>query len=240
MPKIFSIEGNIGSGKSTLIKNIKKHFRFVKYRKIIFLQEPVNIWESFTDGSKNIIEKFYENQKEWAFSFQMMAYISRISQLKKKISKYNHKSYLIITERCVETDKNVFAKMLFDEKKIDPINHQIYLKWFDEFVQDIKINGHIYLKTEPEISYNRIKKRNRKGENISIEYLQKCNNYHNDWLINSKKENILTIDVSNEISDDLVLKWGEKIMEFISNYILVFNSRKYEQQMNTILNNHIC
>ena len=78
-------------------------------RKILYLQEPVDIWETFSDGENNIIEKFYENQKEWAFSFQMMAFISRIAQLKRKIQKYNYNSYIIITERCVETDKNVFA-----------------------------------------------------------------------------------------------------------------------------------
>ncbi len=238
MPKIFSIEGNIGSGKSTLIKKIKKQFRWVKHRKIIFLQEPVNIWESFTDGSKNIIEKFYENQKEWAFSFQMMAFISRISQLKRKIEKYNYESYIIITERCVETDKNVFAKMLFDEEKINPINYQIYLKWFDEFVSDIKIDGHIYLKTEPEISLERIKKRNRKGETISIDYLKKCHNYHNNWL--DKKDEVLIIDVSSEISEEIINEWGNSITNFIIDNITKSNIEKYNREFNNIMSNHIC
>ena len=30
MHYIFSIEGNIGSGKSTLVKRLKKHFNFLK------------------------------------------------------------------------------------------------------------------------------------------------------------------------------------------------------------------
>ena len=38
MPKIYSIEGNIGSGKSTLIKFMKKNFKWLKHRKIIYLQ----------------------------------------------------------------------------------------------------------------------------------------------------------------------------------------------------------
>ena len=173
MPKIYSIEGNIGSGKSTLIKFMKKNIKWLNHRKIIYLQEPIKTWEGFTDGKSNIIEKFYENQKEWAFSFQMMAYISRIAQLKKTVRKYPQESYIIITERCIETDKNVFAKMLYVDEKIHPINYQIYLKWFDEFVYDIPIQSYIYLKTEPEICLQRIIKRDRKGETISLDYLKK-------------------------------------------------------------------
>jgi|UniRef100_A0A6C0BXU9 deoxyadenosine/deoxycytidine kinase len=237
MPKIYSVEGNIGSGKSTIIKNLKKEFRFTKYRKILYLQEPVDVWETFSDGENNIIEKFYENQKEWAFSFQMMAFISRIAQLKRKIQKYNYNSYIIITERCVETDKNVFAKMLFDEEKINPINYQIYLKWFDEFVSDIKIDGHVYLKTEPEISLERIKKRNRKGETISLNYLKKCHDYHNNWL--NEKDNVFIIDVSSEISEELANKWGNSIINYIADDITEYNKKKYKE-VNTIMDNHIC
>ena len=38
--KIYSIEGNIGSGKSTIIKILKEHFK--NNNNIIFLLEPVD------------------------------------------------------------------------------------------------------------------------------------------------------------------------------------------------------
>ena len=31
--------------------------------------------------------------------------------------------------------KNVFAKMLYDDKKIEMVNYDIYNRWFDEFVK---------------------------------------------------------------------------------------------------------
>ena len=45
----------------------------------------------------------------------MMAYISRLAQLKKIIKE--HPWSIIITERSIFTDRNVFAKMLYDNKK---------------------------------------------------------------------------------------------------------------------------
>ena len=80
---IFSIEGNIGSGKSTLVKMLKNKLKIIKNTSVIYLPEPVEVWESIKDkDGKNAIEKYYENPEKYAFSFQMMAYISRIHQLK--------------------------------------------------------------------------------------------------------------------------------------------------------------
>jgi signal recognition particle GTPase len=42
-PRIVSLEGNIGAGKSTLIEKLKKKYN--GNPKILFLPEPVNIWE---------------------------------------------------------------------------------------------------------------------------------------------------------------------------------------------------
>tara|TARA_R110001592_G_scaffold358032_1_gene662051 strand:- start:48 stop:1118 length:1071 start_codon:yes stop_codon:yes gene_type:complete len=177
--KIYSIEGNIGSGKSTIIKILKD--RFKNNNNIIFLLEPVDEWNTICDNNdKTILEKYYEDKKKYAFSFQMMAYISRLSQLKEALK--NGYEY-IITERSLATDKNVFAKMLYDDNEIDEINYQIYNKWFDEFIKDIPPINYIYIKTDTIITEARIIERSRKGENkILFEYLQKCSNYHDDWF----------------------------------------------------------
>ena len=121
IPKIISIEGNIGSGKSTIItflsNNLSNYLKInhSNHLKIEFLEEPVKEWNNFTDNDGvNIIENYYKDQKKYAFQFQMMAYISRVTQLKEAISKGFD---VIFIERSILTDKNVFAKMLYDEKK---------------------------------------------------------------------------------------------------------------------------
>jgi deoxyadenosine/deoxycytidine kinase len=144
MSRIISIEGNIGSGKSTFVKMLKNYYK--NSNNIIFLQEPVHIWENIKDKKgENIIEKFYKDNKKYAFSFQMMAYISRISQLKKVIKE--NKNKIIVSERSIFTDKNVFAKMLYDNNDIEEVNFEIYLKWFNEFIEDIPQIHYIYLDT---------------------------------------------------------------------------------------------
>ena len=131
---IFSLEGNIGSGKSTILQNLIT--RLKGNNSIIFLQEPVTEWEKIKDSSgTTILEKFYSNQEKYAFGFQMMAYISRLALLKKTIKENPHCH--IVTERSINTDKNVFAKMLYEDDKIEEVNYQIYQKWFDEFIEVI-------------------------------------------------------------------------------------------------------
>lgn len=217
MTYIFSIEGNIGSGKSTIIKNLKKTLYNLNYKNVIYLPEPVDVWESIKNNSgKNIIECYYENQQEYAFSFQMMAYISRIHQLRTAVK--NNRGSIIITERSVLTDKNVFAKMLYDDKKIREIDYAIYLKWFDEFKKETPISGIIYIKTTPETASGRVVKRSRKGETIPIEYLRSCDSYHDNWLLNEKIP-ILQMDGSVNFLNEIPAEWYLKIKEFIRKYI---------------------
>lgn len=190
---IISIEGNIGSGKSTLVKMLKTWFTTNQHnskysgKKIIFLQEPVNEWNTISDKEgKTMIELFYKNKEKYSFAFQMMAYISRLAKLKDTIRK--NPDSIIICERSLYTDKNVFAKMLYDDGLIEEVEYKIYNKWFDTFIEDTKIDTIFYIQSNPDICYERIMKRCRKGEEcIPLEYLEKCSKYHNNWLI-SKEE----------------------------------------------------
>ena len=204
----ISIEGNIGSGKSTLLRILKKQKSFYD-----FVDEPVDEWSSIKDSDgKNMIEKFYENQEKYSFSFQMMAFISRVSMLKKKIHSLSAEKTRVITERSLFTDKHVFAKMLFDQKKMEDVNYTIYNKWFDEFSAEYPVNKIIYIKADPAVCKERTIKRNRKGENISLEYLESCHNYHNIMIEKMKADNIdvLELDGNQSIYNHL-----EKIYEFL-------------------------
>ena len=210
MVRIYSIEGNIGSGKSTLIRCLNKI-----NKNIIFVLEPVDEWATISDkDGENILTKFYRDQTKYAFSFQMMAYISRLSKLKRIIA-VNPDS-IIITERSILTDKNVFAKMLYDDNHIEEVNYTIYLKWFDEFIKDIPQSGFIYIKTCPQICFDRVQKRNRIGETISLDYLSKCHRYHESWL--DGEENILLLDgsISFENDEEIINQWHHKISNFVS------------------------
>lgn len=196
---IVSIEGNIGSGKSTLVEKLKSIYAIddnsynFNVDNIIFLQEPVNEWEDIKNENGNtMLELFYKDQNKYAFSFQMMAYISRLSLLKKTCEE--NKNSIIITERSLFTDRDVFAKMLYDEKKISLENYTIYMKWFDTFINMFHISHIIYIDTSPNICFERIEKRNRNGESsIELSYLEQVHNYHLKMLEKFEESNLIKI-----------------------------------------------
>jgi len=221
MVYIFSIDGNIGSGKSTLVKLLERHKNNFQYD-IEFIQEPVDEWVKIVDDKgESILTKFYKDQQKYSFSFQMMAYISRLNNIRNKMKecKDDKKIVIFITERSVLTDKNIFARMLYDENKIEDINYKIYLKWFNEFIDEIPIIGNIYIQTDPKTSFKRINKRNRDGENIPIEYLENCHKYHEEWL-NNNENLIINCNDDFESNKDKFSNIQEKIYNFIINKIV--------------------
>lgn len=208
--EIVSIEGNIGSGKTTLINKLQETLK----QNIIFLEEPLDEWLTIKDEDENtILSKFYSNQSKYSFPFQMMAYISRLNKLKQQL---NNNSKHIFTERSLSTDKFVFAKMLYDNKLMDTCEYQIYNKWFDCFNKETAITKIIYVKTDPLVCNERVNKRSREGENnISQEYLNTCHLYHEE-MINTQKIPVLTLDGNNNVfNDDVLNDWLQKINNFI-------------------------
>jgi len=199
MVKIYSIDANIGAGKSMLLHKIKQT---LQNSNVVFLQEPVDKWSTFTDkGGESILTKFYRDQQKYSFQFQMMAYISRLASIRQMVR--NHPDAIIISERSVFTDRNVFAQMLYDDGKLSEIEFKIYNEWFHEFIRDLPLDGIIFLNVDVNTTYQRIQQRNRTGENeIPIDYLEQCDQYHKKW-INNTSTPVLTIEYSEDGFDKL-------------------------------------
>ena len=220
--EVTSIDGNIGSGKSTLMKNLCEYYK--DEPNVVFLREPVDEWEKVKDeNGVTMLEKFYEDPEKYAFSFQMMAYVSRLKVFKDAVKNINSsKKVYIITERSLYTDKMVFAKMLYDTNKIEKVNYQIYLNWFDTFSEEFPVHKVIYVKTDPEKCHSRILKRSRDGENlIPLEYLQRSDGYHNNMLDKSSPDCVckeqLVLDGNIDIyeNQNQLKEWIYEIDRFI-------------------------
>ena len=208
---VISIEGNIGSGKSTILNILKS-----KLSDVIFIDEPVDEWFKIKDNNnKNMLELFYNNKNKYSFVFQITAYITRLRKLIEILKDNNDK--IIICERSIYTDKYVFAKMLYQDKFINDIEWNSYNYWFDTFKEISKLDGIIYVNTKPDICFDRIKKRNRNGEsNISLDYLNNCHQKHLDWI--SKESNVLDIDGNQEFeNNDLLI---QNILNQTNSFIL--------------------
>lgn len=218
---IISIEGNIGSGKSTLVKILKEQLK--NDDRFIFIPEPVDEWLKLTDtDGDNILSKFYKDQEKYSFQFQVLAFTTKLKLIKEAI--HNNPKKIIITERSVYTDKEVFAKMLHNEKKMDDISYQIYLTMFNEFLNNTTdLDKIIFVNTDYNICNQRVNKRNRNGEKIALEYLEKCGFYHKKWLL--ELDNVLILDGNNEFENDknIIDGWINKIYIFA-------NCEKYEKK----------
>jgi deoxyadenosine/deoxycytidine kinase len=201
---MYFVEGNIGSGKSTFLKKLSSEFKVV--------QEPVDEWSKMRNANgKNILEEFYEDPERNAYLFQSIAFRSRV----KNITDLDEN---VIVERSIYTDRMVFAEVCKEDGNINEIEWNDYTEWFDFVVKHIgfKPKGFIYLRTDPEKSYERINKRNRSGEsNISIDYLKKLHKRHDKWLVN--EDNVLVLDVTEEFESnpELLEKMVQKVRDFV-------------------------
>ena len=185
---IFTVEGNIGSGKTTLISELQ-NYKFIKPHIVVF--EQVKEWSELKDNSgNNILSLFYKDKKKYSYIFQSYVLFSRLTHMLNTI-KQNPDS-IIITERCHLTDLYVFAKSLFELGDINSMEWEVYNMWHSQLrdLFNIKIKGTIYINTSPEVCYQRIKKRSRNGEeSIPLDYLTLLHNKHNDWLLERPKQN---------------------------------------------------
>jgi deoxyadenosine/deoxycytidine kinase len=181
-PIIITLDGNIGAGKSTLLAAIA-----AAIPEVTVVPEPVGTWLTLKNAAgKSLLELFYEDTDRWAYTFQNCAILTRLLETQKILRSYKPtpgKLPIIITERSVLTDRYVFADMLHRQGKLDDLEWDLYLKWFDAFAADLPIKGIIYLTTGVETSNDRIKLRHRVGEDgIPTEYLSDLDAQHAAWI----------------------------------------------------------
>jgi deoxyadenosine/deoxycytidine kinase len=230
-PVIISIEGNIGSGKTTILENLEKSLEHDP--SILFLREPLDVWESVKDSQtgENILQKFYANPEKYAFAFQVMAYATRLSMVRDAIKIGDGQYRAIVLERSLAADKRIFAKMLYDDGKIDDVCYQIYQKFYKEFSDEVGLDGIVYIDADAEVCKQRVEKRSRQGEDgIPLEYLQKCKKYHDEWM--SDEPLALKIKTNQNVTYDSAdsTDQGNIWLKQISGYI--YDLIKYTQKYN--------
>lgn len=170
------VEGNIGAGKSTFLKNLAQysdHFDIA--------QEPVDSWHKKEDGS-NLLENFYKNPHRWAYTLETFAMAARLQE---HIKHAKNKKPIII-ERSIYSGHYCFAKNDYLAGYMTEIEWELYQQWFNTIIASFATppKGFIYLKVAPEIALERIKKRNRVGEeNITLDYLKEIEKRHEEFLV---------------------------------------------------------
>jgi len=193
---IYYIEGNIGSGKSTLGANLEATGR------VGYIAEPVSSWQN--DFPENILDLFYSDQKRWSFMFQLTAFITRAKTHAEVLALSDHSNVFI--ERSVLSDRYIFATTLHDSGMMTDTEFAVYTgmwAWLHDnyCLEPEKI---IYIEASVETCLERINKRARGEETgITIDYLRLLEKRHNEWLTNEPK--CVTISGENQIDVEALL-----------------------------------
>lgn len=177
---MYILEGNIGAGKSTFLSLITRHLPHVSVG-----LEPLHNWHSESSG-QSLLQNFYEDPVRWAYTLETLAMMSRI---KEHQIEQTHPSPCRIVERSIYSGFHCFALNSYESGFLTPVEWSIYQEWFSCLTRHscARPQGFIYLRIEPEIAFDRIKKRNRSAESsISLEYLTRINMLHDAFLLEKK------------------------------------------------------
>lgn len=197
------LEGNIGAGKSTFLRLIKQHLPGVD---VVF--EPLHQWHK-QDHGQSLLADFYKDPKRWAYTLETFAMACRVQE---HIREQAIDNPLRVMERSIFSGHYCFAKNDYLSGYMNKLEWELYKQWFDFLVQTkcLLPQAFIYLQTQPDIAYGRVKKRQRDGETaISLAYLKQIHIRHEEFLV--KKEDIrpalqstpvLILDCNKEFEQD--------------------------------------
>ena len=174
----IAIEGNIGSGKTSLASQIASDFK------------SELILESFSDNP--FLPKFYKDPEKYSFSLELFFMSERYHQLKDKISSdlfFNNKisDYFFMKSR-------IFAKTNLQRDEL-----LLFEKLFDIMLASLPAPDLlVYLHSDIKRLQANIRKRGREYEqNIMDSYLESIQDSYFDYLKKQNKSAVLIIDVTD-------------------------------------------
>jgi len=174
----IAIEGNIGSGKTTLTQKIASDFN------------AKTVLERFADSP--FLPQFYKDPARYAFPLEMSFLADRYSQISEDLKQLDlFKDFII-------ADYYIYKSLIFAKITIDEEEFRLYKNIFEIMFKEVtKPDLYIYLHQNTEHLLANIKKRGRSYETeIPAEYLNKINKSYADFIKTNKEQNTLIIDMT--------------------------------------------
>lgn len=165
----FVIDGNIGCGKSTLMRRLAEDGH-------VCFQEPVEEWDE-------MLQLFYKDKNRWSFTFQMTVLHSYLKQYPLDC----------VVERSPYSSYHVFGQCLYNGGFVSEKEWLLFKAYFDKFAW--KPTNIIYIKTDPKVCLERIKTRSRDGESdIGLAYLKNLHFQYDNMFRWIKFDNVHIVD----------------------------------------------
>ena len=174
----IAIEGNIGSGKTSLASLIARDYN-AKF-----------ILERFADNA--FLPKFYEDQIRFAFPLEMSFLADRYKQLSEDIAQYD------LFKEFVVADYHISKSLTFAKVTLPEDEFALYRKFFNVIYKDMQQpDVYVYLYQNTERLLKNIAKRGREYEqNIQPDYLENINKGYVEFIKSQPNLNVKIIDVS--------------------------------------------
>ena len=174
----IAIEGNIGSGKTSLVHKITSDFN------------AKCILERFADNA--FLPKFYEDQARFAFPLEMSFLADRYKQLSDDIAQYD------LFKEFVVADYHISKSLTFAKVTLPEDEFVLYRKFFNVIYKEMQQpDVYVYLYQNTERLLQNIEKRGRDYEqDIQPEYLENINKGYVEFIKFQPHLNVKIIDVS--------------------------------------------
>lgn len=194
-PFVVSIEGNIGSGKSTFLQH------FASMPGVDTHQEPIDLWTNLE--GHNLLDMLYKDPQRWSFLFQSYVQLTRLN-----IHLQPTSSPVKLIERSLQNNRYCFLEIGKDCGHLQGAEYSVLCKYYEllESKLDIGIDLIVYLRTSPEVVHARMLERGRSEEaGLPLEYLKKVHHYYDRWLLHKEPQPppapVLVIDADQALED---------------------------------------
>lgn len=175
---IVAIEGIIGSGKSSVIRQMMVDFPEYEY-----ILEPVDRW--VYDKGVNMLRSMYDNPKDDMAIFQIYVMNTFFENVISKIAG-SHKKVFIM-ERSLASSLKVFTKMHYRNGNISRKQYIVIKSAFYNLNSILPIpDVSIYLVCPVKMCHIRITERCRPGEQVTLDYLNELNKYSEMYMLNTQ------------------------------------------------------
>lgn len=190
----ISIDGNIGCGKSSILSRVCQEMRLP-----VFL-EPVEEWREW-------LTVFYKDPVRWGMSFNLNVLLS--------FEKWKNNTFPALYERSPISNRYVFSSLQYDRGGMTELELKLFEQVYDKLAWNPDVI--IYIRTDPHVSMERMKKRGRQCEDgVSLEYLTAIHNKYENLFTSGRKDSykVITID-GNRPHDEVYADVIQCIRQYI-------------------------